>query len=110
MTTFLSKYSLKIPVSRLVSFSKRVCLYMRSFRLIKCKVKKRKNAKKNEDNCPAILTEQAWLIKDLLYAKKENRYYIYYYIYIPTRVANQNARFALSCPLADNGGFSHIIK
>lgn len=110
MTTFLSKYSLKIPVSRLVSFSKRVCLYMRSFRSIKCKVKKRKNAKKNEDNCPAILTEQAWLIKDLLYAKKENRYYIYYYIYIPTRVANQNARFALSCPLADNGGFSHIIK
>ena len=72
MTTFLSKYSLKIPVSRLVSFSKRVCLYMRSFRSIKCKVKKRKNAKKNEDNCPAILTEQAWLIKDLLYAKKEN--------------------------------------
>ena len=110
MTTFLSKYSLKIPVSRLVSFSKRICLYMRSFRSIKCKVKKRKNAKKNEDNCPAILTEQAWLIKDLLYAKKENRYYIYYYIYIPTRVANQNARFALSCPLADNGGFSHIIK
>ena len=110
MTTFLSKYSLKIPVSRLVSFSKRVCLYMRSFRSIKCKAKKRKNAKKNEDNCPAILTEQAWLIKDLLYAKKENRYYIYYYIYIPTRVANQNARFALSCPLADNGGFSHIIK
>ena len=110
MTTFLSKYSLKIPVSRLVSFSKRVCLYMRSFRSIKCKMKKRKNAKKNEDNCPAILTEQAWLIKDLLYAKKENRYYIYYYIYIPTRVANQNARFALSCPLADNGGFSHIIK
>lgn len=110
MTTFLSKYSLKIPVSRLVSFSKRVCLYMRSFRSIKCKVKKRKNAKKNEDNCPAILTEPAWLIKDLLYAKKENRYYIYYYIYIPTRVANQNARFALSCPLADNGGFSHIIK
>lgn len=110
MTTFLSKYSLKIPVSRLVSFSKRVCLYMRSFRSIKCKVKKRKNAKKNEDNCPAILTEQAWLIKELLYAKKENRYYIYYYIYIPTRVANQNARFALSCPLADNGGFSHIIK
>ena len=110
MTTFLSKYSLKIPVSRLVSFSKRVCLYMRSFRSIKCKMKKRKNAKKNEDNCPAILTEQAWLIKDLLYAKKENRYYIYYYIYIPTRVANQNARFALPCPLADNGGFSHIIK
>ena len=72
--------------------------------------KKKKMQKKNEDNCPAILTEQAWLIKDLLYAKKENRYYIYYYIYIPTRVANQNARFALSCPLADNGGFSHIIK
>ena len=90
MTTFLSKYSLKIPVSRLVSFSKRVCLYMRSFRSIKCKVKKRKNAKKNEGNCPAILTEQAWLIKDLLYAKKENRYYIYYYIY--THSSSQSER------------------
>ena len=35
-------------------------------------MKKRKNAQKKEDNCPAILTEQAWLIKDLLYAQKEN--------------------------------------
>ena len=63
MTTFLSKYSLKIPVSRLISFYGT---------LIYAFVWVNKNAKKNEDSCPAILTEQAWLIKDLLYAQKEN--------------------------------------
>ena len=63
VTTFLSKYSLKIPVSRLISFYGT---------LIYAFVWVNKNAKKNEDSCPAILTEQAWLIKDLLYAQKEN--------------------------------------
>ena len=63
VTTFLSKYSLKIPVSRLISFCGT---------LIYAFVWVNKNAKKNEDSCPAILTEQAWLIKDLLYAQKEN--------------------------------------
>ena len=114
MTTFLSKYSLKIPVSRLVSFSKRVCLYMRSFRSIKCKMKKRKNAKKNEDNCPAIYIDRTSLVnKEFIVCPKRELFLAgpaRETPGLPTRVANQNARFALSCPLADNGGFSHIIK
>ena len=90
VTTFLSKYSLKIPVSRLISFYGT---------LIYAFVWVNKNAKKNEDNCPAILTEQAWLIKDWLDAQKQNFFLRDQHEKIPglpTPVANQNARFASS--------------
>ena len=59
---------------------------------------------------PAILTEQAWSIKDLLYVKE-------YCLFstgtqqvipngqdgaiLPTRVANHSAGFGSSCPLAE---------
>ena len=60
----------------------------------------------------ALLTEQAWLIRDLLYSHKEN-------VFLrdvgptreiprrqdgsilPARVANQNVGVTSSCPLAD---------
>jgi len=61
---------------------------------------------------PAVLTEQVWSIRDLLFGHKENVFlrevgptreiprgqdgFI-----LPARVANQNAGFASSCPLAD---------
>ena len=61
---------------------------------------------------PAILTEQAWSIRDLLYGHKEN---VFLRDVGPTReiprrqdgpilpgcVANQTAGFASSCPLPD---------
>ena len=61
---------------------------------------------------PAILTEQAWSIRDLLYGHKEN---VFLLDVGPTReiprgqdgpilpacVANQNAGVTSSCPLAD---------
>lgn len=77
-------------------------------------MKKRKNAKKNEDNCPAIYIDRTSLVnKGFIVCPKRELFLAgpaRETPGLPTRVANQNARFALSCPLADNGGFSHIIK
>ena len=75
------------------------------------KVEVNKNAKKKRGQYSAILTKQAWLIKDLLYDQKitpknfafagtkweipsgQDR------PILPARVANQNTGFASSCPL-----------
>ena len=68
-----------------------------------------KLAKKERGEYPAILTEQTWSIKDLLYAfwgsfacgiqrvvpSGQDR------SILPTRVANHSARFRSSCPLAE---------
>ena len=73
-----------------------------------------KNAKKERGQYPAILTEQAWSIKDLLYGQKltpENFAFAGTKREIPSgqdrpsllaRVANQYTEFASSCPLAES--------
>ena len=71
-----------------------------------------KHAKKNKAmQYPAILTEQAWSIKDLLYGQKENFFPAgptreipdgQDEPILPARVANQNTGFASSYPLADS--------
>ena len=71
------------------------------------------NVKKEQGEYPAILTEQAWPIKDLLYGQKitpknfafagtkrkilsgQDR------PILPAWVANHNTEFASSCPLAE---------
>ena len=56
---------------------------------------------------PAILTEQTWSIKDLLYGFRENfscgiqRVVRSGGSILPARVANHSARFGSSCPLAE---------
>jgi len=65
--------------------------------------------KKEQGQCPAILTEQAWSIKDLLYGfwgtfscgtrqvvTSEQESSI-----LPTWVANHSAGFDSSCPLTE---------
>ena len=62
-----------------------------------------KNAKKNEAN-----VQPCWSIRDLLYGQKENfllrnqRGKSRAHLARPARVANKNAGFASSCPLADS--------
>ena len=70
-----------------------------------------KNAKKESGQYPAILTEQAWSIKDLLYGLRQNSFAFAGPTraipsgqdrpILPARVANQNTGFASSCPLAE---------
>ena len=61
---------------------------------------------------PAILTEQAWSIRDILYGHKENVFLLDVGhtreiprrqdgSILPARVANQNVGITSSCPLAD---------
>ena len=54
---------------------------------------------------PAILTEQGWSIKDLLYGQKNslcgNKAGNPESAHLAARVANQNTGFASSCPLAE---------
>ena len=57
-----------------------------------------KLAKKERGQYPAILTEQTWLIKDLLYGFWGN---FACGIQRVARVANHSARFRSSCPLAE---------
>ena len=68
-----------------------------------------KLAKREQVQCPAILTEQAWSIKDFLFGYRGNfsrgtrrvlpsgqESFI-----LPARVANHIARFGSSCPLTE---------
>jgi len=72
-----------------------------------------KLAKKERGQYPAILTEQAWSIKDLLFSFRGNFSCGTRRVVpsgqdtsiLPARVANHSAEFDLSCPLA-----SHIIS
>ena len=65
--------------------------------------------KKERGQYPAILTEQTWSIKDLLYGVKGNFACGIQRVVpsgqdrsiLPARVANHSARFASSCPLAE---------
>ena len=67
-----------------------------------------KLAKKERGQYPAILTEQTWSIKDLLYGFWENFACGIQRVVpsgqdgsiLPARVAKHSARFGLSCPLA----------
>ena len=64
-------------------------------------------AKKERGQYPAIMTEQTWSIKDLLYGFRENfssgtqRVVPSGHSILPARVANHRARFGSSCPLAE---------
>jgi len=68
-----------------------------------------KLAKKERGQYSAILTEQAWSIKDLLYAFRENFSCRTRRVVpsgqdspiLPARVANHSAGFDSSCPLAE---------
>ena len=70
-----------------------------------------KHAKKERGQYPAILTEQAWSIKDLLYGiKHHNKIYVPRLIpsgqdssILPARVANHSASSGSSCPLTELG-------
>jgi len=74
-----------------------------------------KHAKKERGQYPAILTEQAWSIKDLLYEKKTPKHDKFSLrdkaripsgqdsSILPTRVANHSASFGSSCPLTELG-------
>ena len=65
--------------------------------------------KKERGQYPAILTEQTWSIKDLLYGFWENFACGIQRVVpsgqdgsiLPARVANHSARFGSSCPLAE---------
>ena len=71
------------------------------------------NGKKERGQYPAILTEQAWSIKDILYGEKITPKNFAFagtkreipsgqdWLILPARVANQNIRFASSCPLTE---------
>ena len=66
---------------------------------------------KERGQYPAILTEQAWSIKDLLYGIKDQNMANYSSgqspyperarELFPARVANHSARFGSSCPLTE---------
>ena len=61
-------------------------------------------AKKERGQYPAILTEQTWSIKDLLYGFWGNFACGIQRVVraiLPARVANHSARFGSSCPLAE---------
>ena len=66
-------------------------------------------AKKERGQYPAILTEQTWSIKDLLYGFWGNFARGIQQVVLsgqdgpilPTRVANHSARFGSSCPLGE---------
>jgi len=68
-----------------------------------------KHAKKERGQYPAILAEQAWSIKDLLYGFRGNfscgtRRVVpsgQASSILPARVANHSARFDSSCPLTE---------
>ena len=68
-----------------------------------------KLAKTEWGQCPAILTEQTWSIKDLLYGFRWNFACGIQRVVssgqdgpiLPARVANHSARFGSSCPLAE---------
>ena len=68
-----------------------------------------KLAKKERGQFPAILTEQTWSIKDLLYGFRGNFACGTQRVVpsgqdgsiLPARVANHSARFGSSCPLAE---------
>ena len=68
-----------------------------------------KHAKKERGQYPAILTEQAWSIKDLLYGFWGNFSCGTRWVVpsgqdgsiLPARVANHSAGFDSSCPLAE---------
>ena len=68
-----------------------------------------KLAKKERGQDPAILTEQTWSIKDLLYGFRGDFACGTQRVVpsgqdgsiLPAWVANHNARFGSSCPLAD---------
>ena len=72
-------------------------------------VKVHKLAKKERGQYPAILTEQTWSIKDLLYGFWGNFACGIQQVLpsaqdgsiLPARVANHSARFGSSCPLAE---------
>ena len=73
-------------------------------------VEVKKNANKERDQYPAILTEQAWSMKDLLYGQKitpknfafaETKRKIPSGQERPILPANQNTRFASFCPLPE---------
>ena len=65
--------------------------------------------KKERGQYPAIMTEQTWSIKDLLYGFRENFSSGIQRVVpsgqddsiLPARVANHMARFGSSCPLAE---------
>ena len=75
-----------------------------------------KLAKKERDQYPAILTEQTWSIKDLLYGFRGSFSCGIQRVVpsrqdgsiLPARAANHITRFGSSCPLSA-GGASHII-
>ena len=68
-----------------------------------------KLAKKERGQYPAILTEQTWSIKDLVYGFWRNCACGIQWVVssgqdgsiLPARVANHSARFGSSCPLAE---------
>jgi len=72
-------------------------------------VKVHKLAKKELGQYPAILTEQAWSIKDLLYGFRGNFFCGTRRVVpsgqdssiLPARVANHSAGFDSSCPLTE---------
>ena len=73
----------------------------------------RRRQKKERGQYPAILTKQAWSIKDLLYGikrKKHDKFSLQDKARIPSRqdssilparVANHSVRFGSSCPLTE---------
>ena len=79
------------------------------FCLFRDEVEVHKLAKKERGQYPAILTEQSWLIKDLLYGFRGNFACRIQQVVpsrqdgsiLPARVANHSARFRSSCPLTE---------
>ena len=71
-------------------------------------VKIHKHAQQERGQYPAILTEQAWSIKDLLYGIKHQKMIFDLAgpseksrAILPSPVANQSAGFGSSCPLTE---------
>ena len=60
-----------------------------------------KHAKKERGQHPAIMTEQAWSMKDLLLGIKRQNMINFPCGTKPVSVANYSARFGSSCPLAE---------
>ena len=68
-----------------------------------------RNSQKKRGQYPAMLTEQTWSIKDVLYGFWGNSACVIQRVVpsgqdgsiLPARVANHRARFASSCPLAE---------
>ena len=67
-----------------------------------------KHAKKEQGQYPAVLTEQAWSIKDLWYDLKHQKMIFereipsgQYRPILPSRVASHSARFGSYCPLTE---------